>query len=93
MGFGFNLFFMFIVLPLLTIVLILWLIKPKKILLKIIGWVFMGVFSLIAISGILRTLTGKKVLSKKDYYGKYIIDRNIIPGNRLTGNTTISDLR
>jgi len=82
MGFGFTLFCIFILFPLLALLFILWLISPKKIFIKTIGWIFIVVFSLIVVSGITRTLTAKKVLSKDDYYGTYVIDRDIIPGKQ-----------
>ncbi len=82
MGFGFTLFCIFILFPLLALLFILWLINPKKIFIKTIGWILIAVFSLIVVSGITRILTAKKVLSKDDYYGTYVIDRDIIPGKQ-----------
>lgn len=82
MGFGFTLLFIVIVVPVVIILFILWLINPKKIFLKSIAWIFISLFSLIALSGILRTLTSKKILSKDDYYGTYVIDKEIIPGKQ-----------
>jgi len=82
MGFGFNLFFILIFLPLTLILLLTWLITKKKIFGKTLGVIFIGLFSLVFISGIMQWLTAKTELKKKDYYGEYIIHRNYFPGKQ-----------
>lgn len=37
---------------------------------------------LIILSGTIQTLTDKKELDKKDYYGQYIVNRNYFPGKQ-----------
>lgn len=82
MGFGFNLFFIFILIPLLVILLLLWLVTQKKIVGKAIAGICIGVLSLIIVSSVLRAVFSKKVLSKDDYFGTYVIDEKIIPGKQ-----------
>ncbi len=69
MGFGFNLFFVFILVPLTGILLVIWLLTRKKIFGKILGLIGLGIFGLVLFSGIIQWLTAKKELKKKDYYG------------------------
>ncbi|MFL9843052.1 hypothetical protein [Flavobacterium rhizosphaerae] len=80
--FFFDLFFLFIVVPVIIILFILWLINPKKIFIKTIFGILIGLFSLIVLSGIFNFLRSKKVLSKDDYYGNYVIDKEIISGKQ-----------
>jgi hypothetical protein len=82
MGFGFTLFFIVIIAPLVVILFVLWLINPKKIFLKSIAWILISLLSLMVLLSILNFLTSKKVLSKDDYYGAYVIDKAIIPGKQ-----------
>jgi hypothetical protein len=71
MGFGFNLFFIFILVPLTGILLIAWLLFKKKWIGKILGFIWLGIFGLALLSGIGQWLTSKTELDKKDYYGEY----------------------
>jgi hypothetical protein len=82
MGFGFNLFFMFILVPLTGIFLMIWLLTRKKIFGQTIGIIWLGIFGLILFSMILQWLTAKTVLKKKDYYGQYIINRDYFKGQQ-----------
>ena len=82
MGFGFNLFFIFILLPLTGILLLIWLFSNKKIFGKTLGVIWFGIFGLIILSIAIQTLTAKKELEKDDYYGEYIIDRYFFPGKQ-----------
>ena len=84
MGFGFNLGFIFIVLPLTGILLVAWLITQNKIFGKAIGFIWLGLIGLVVLSLTIQALTGKKELKKKDYYGQYIIDRDFFPGKQAT---------
>ena len=98
MGFGFNLLFVFVLLPLLVILLIIlllfWAFSKKKIIFgKILGFVGLGIVALYLVSYTLHALAGKKVLKQKDYYGQYIIDRDFFRVKMLTGNMIISGLR
>jgi len=82
MGFGFNLFFIFILVPLTGILLISWLLSRKLIVGKILGIIWFGVFGLMFLSGVTRWLTAKTELDKRDYYGKYVINRNYFKGEQ-----------
>ena len=82
MGFGFNLFFAFILVPLLAILLLLWLVTQKRIIGKAIAAICIGVLSLIIFSSVLHAVFNKKILSKHDYYGTYVIDKEIISGKQ-----------
>ena len=82
MGFGFNLFFVFILVPLTGILLVTWLLTRKKIFGKTLGLIWLGIFGLVFLSGIAQWLTAKTELKKKDYYGEYIVNRNYFPGRQ-----------
>ena len=82
MGFGFNLFLIFILLPLIGIFAILYGLTKKKIFGKSIFYIIIGIFSIMIISGTTQWLRSKKVLTKADYYGEYIIDRNFFKGKQ-----------
>ena len=70
MGFGFNLFVVFFLVPLTVILLLIWLFSKKKLFGKTIGLIWLGIFGLIIFSIIVNWLTSKTELEKKDYYGK-----------------------
>ena len=80
MGFGFNLFFIFILVPLTGILLIAWLLSRKLWIGKILGIIWLGIFGLALLSGIVRWLTSKTELEKNDYYGEYVINRDYFKG-------------
>lgn len=82
MGFGFNLGFIFIVLPLTAILLIIWAITKNKAFGIVLGIIWGGVFGLVILSSIMQTVFSQKVLDKDDYYGEYIIDRTYFPGKQ-----------
>jgi len=82
MGFGFNLFFIFILVPLTGILLIAWLLSRKMLIGKILGIIWLGIFGLIFLSGIAQWLTAKTELDKEDYYGEYVINRDYFKGNQ-----------
>lgn len=82
MGFGFNLGIIFIIIPLIIILSILWIISRKKIFGKSIAIVIIGIASLVLFSSIISILTDKKILEKDDYYGTYIINRSYFPGKQ-----------
>ena len=82
MGFGFNLFFIFILVPLTGILLIAWLLFKKHWIGKILGFIWLGIFGLALLSGIGQWLTSKTELDKKDYYGEYVINRDYFKGEQ-----------
>ncbi|BDD01457.1 hypothetical protein [Persicobacter psychrovividus] len=82
MGFGFNLFFIFILVPLTGILLIAWLLSRKLWIGKILGFIWLGIFGLALLSGIVQWLTSKTELDKDDYYGEYVINRDYFKGEQ-----------
>ncbi|WP_350128027.1 hypothetical protein [Imperialibacter sp.] len=82
MGFGFNLFFILILVPLTGILLIVWLISRKLIVGKILGLIWLGIFGLGTLVTILNWLTSKTELDKDDYYGEYVINRDYFKGEQ-----------
>jgi len=90
MGFGFNLFFIGIVLPLLgffTVNLALaWVLTRKIIYGKMLGvmWASFCMLILVVLIGglLLHTVFSKKILAKSDYYGQYIVDRSYFRGKQ-----------
>ena len=72
MGFGFNLFFIFILLPLTGILLIAWLLSKKVFYGKALGLIWLGFIGLVLLSGIVSlSLIGcinEKRKTKKDYF-------------------------
>jgi hypothetical protein len=82
MGFGFNLFVAFILIPLTGILVVIWLFTKKKIFGKTIAQIWIGIFGLVLLSGIIKSLTAKTELKKKDYYGHYIVNRDYFPGKQ-----------
>jgi len=82
MGFGFNLFFILILVPLTGILLVAWLLSRKLLIGKIIGFIWLGVFGLVLLAGITREVTSKTELEKDDYYGEYVVNREYFPGEQ-----------
>jgi len=82
MGFGFNLFFIFILVPLTGILLIAWLLSRKLWIGKVLGIIWLGIFGLALLSGIAQWLTSKTELDKDDYYGEYVINRDYFKGEQ-----------
>lgn len=83
MGFGFNLFFVFILVPLTGILLVIWLVTRKKIFGKTVGLIWLGISGLGLLSGTVQLLlTAKTELKKKDYYGQYIVNRDYFSGKQ-----------
>ena len=82
MGFGFNLGMILIILPITGILLLIWLISKKA----IFGKIVLGIWSLIVLLVIVGSFSNrvlkKKELSKSDYYGEYIIDRDYFSGKQ-----------
>jgi hypothetical protein len=82
MGFGFNLFFIFILVPLTGILLIAWLLSRKLLIGKILGYIWLGIFGLIFLAGLTREVTSKTELEKDDYYGEYVVNRDYFEGKQ-----------
>ncbi|MBC5836303.1 hypothetical protein [Flavobacterium muglaense] len=82
MGFGFNLFFILIVIPLTAILLLAWGLSRKKVYGKTIGIIWIVIIGIIFIASTTTALTSKTKLNKKDYYGHYCIDRDYFPGKQ-----------
>jgi energy-coupling factor transporter transmembrane protein EcfT len=86
MGFGFNLLFVFVILPAVAILTLLFIIAwfgtKRSIYLKILGLMWFSIFGFFIFIVIVQWLTSKTELEKKDYYGKYIVDRNFFPGRQ-----------
>jgi hypothetical protein len=82
MGFGFNLFVVFILFPLTVILLLIWLFSGKKLFGKTIGLIWLGIIGLVVFSMTINWLTSKTELEKKDYYGQYIVNRDFFPGKQ-----------
>lgn len=82
MGFGFNLAFMFIILPLCCLLLIVWLLSRKIIIGKILTLFIGAIIALALLSSFLRYFTSPVKLKKEDYYGTYVIDRDFYPGEQ-----------
>lgn len=82
MGFGFVGFFIFILVPLTGILMLAWFFTRDNLIGKILGFVWLGVFGLILLFGVLRWLTSKTVLDKHDYYGEYVINREYFAGEQ-----------
>lgn len=81
MGFGFNLAFIFIIIPALALLFTIWL-TGKKIANKLILYIIAGIIGLVLVLEIVQLFTSKTVLDKNDYYGNYIIDRSYFPGEQ-----------
>jgi hypothetical protein len=80
MGFGFNLVFIFFLIPVTGILLIVWLISRQQIVGKLIGLMWLGVIAIVMLSFIVQWLTSKTKLTKSDYYGEYIVNLEYFKG-------------
>ncbi len=82
MGFGFSLLVLFILLPATAILLLLWMLSGRKEFGGALGLIWGGILALVLLSVILRPFTTQKKLSKKDFYGNYVVDRDFFPGRQ-----------
>lgn len=82
MGFFFNLFVMFILLPMTTILGINWLKSRKKLFGILLAFVWFPIFGLLLLVGVVRIFTEKKILDRHDIYGEYMIDRTKFAGSQ-----------
>lgn len=76
------LFWLVILTPLTGILLLAWWGTNNKIYGKILGYLYLCLFGLFILVTIIRFLTDKTELEKKDYYGEYIINRDYFPGKQ-----------
>lgn len=82
MGFGFNLMFIFVLLPVSGVLFFLWITSQKKIFVQILGLIWLGVIGLIALVSILEMLSNENGIKKSKIYGQYVIDRTKFPGKQ-----------
>jgi len=86
MGFGFNLFIVFIFFPMMVILTItigiIWLVTKRKLFGIILACIWLPVIALILIMSIVHFFTVKKRIKVDDIYGEYIIDRSKFPGKQ-----------
>lgn len=82
MGFGFNLFFVLVLLPLTAILALIWLVSRKAFIGKLLAFVWLGLLGLSALFAALHWITSKTILDKEDYYGEYVINREYFPGEQ-----------
>lgn len=82
MGFGFNLLFVFFLLPFTVAGLIVWLFTKRKLLIIAIVVTWLGITVLMLLAMLIQFLTSKTILAKEDYYGNYVVDRDYFPGKQ-----------
>jgi len=82
MGFLFNLLIIFLVIPVIGILLVVWIVSKRKIFGQTIAVIIIGITAMIVLFSILQFLTSKKVLDKDDYYGSYVVDKRYFPGKQ-----------
>ena len=68
--------------PLTILLLLIWAITRKKVIGKILGYFWMGLFGLFLLGTAIKLLTDKKELKRKNYYGKYVINRDYFKGKQ-----------
>ncbi|WP_316843098.1 hypothetical protein [Pedobacter psychrodurus] len=82
MGFGFNLFFAFLLTPLSIILFVFYLVKGNKYAIRILAGLWIFTIGIVFLSYTIRFLTSKKKLKKHDFYGTYVIDRSYFKGRQ-----------
>lgn len=82
MGFGFNLFFVLILLPLTGILLLFWILSRLKVFGMFLGIIWLAVAALVLFVTIINWITSPRDLDKEDYYGSYIINRAFFKGKQ-----------
>jgi len=82
MGFGFGLLVVFVLFPLTTILLLVWLFSRKLIVGKILAVLWIGIFSFIGIVVLINWWNEKIVLDHQDYYGSYVIKKEFFKGKQ-----------
>jgi hypothetical protein len=82
MGFGFNLFFVFVLIPLIIVLAVLSIVFKVKVFSKSILIICLGIVGLVLFSSVVQWLTAKTILEKDDYYGEYIVNRSYFAGKQ-----------
>ena len=82
MGFGFNLFFVLVLLPGTVILLIFWITTGLKIFGYITGVLWACVIALFILVKVYSLFFDKKDFKREDIYGKYRIDKTKFPGRQ-----------
>jgi hypothetical protein len=82
MGFGFNLFFAFLLAPLSIILFVFYLVKGNKYAIRILAGLWSFIIGIVLLSYTFRFFTSKKKLNKHDFYGTYVIDRSYFKGKQ-----------
>lgn len=80
MGFGFNLLFIFVLMPLTIILLVGCLLTRKVLYGKVLGFIWLLILILMVFSFLINAITEKKKLRRKDFTGGYIVDRSFFSG-------------
>ena len=68
--------------PLTILLLLIWAITRKKVIGKILGYFWIGLFGLFLLGTIIKLFTEQKKLKRKNYYGKYVINRDYFKGKQ-----------
>ncbi len=82
MGFGFNLLFGSIIIPVTGILLLIWVITRMKIFGIILAFVWISVVAITLVSIIAQKFNAKILLEKSDFYGSYTIDKTFFKGKQ-----------
>lgn len=82
MGFGFNLLFILVLLPVSGILLVLWLGSRKRIFGSALAGLWIVIITVIFIASLVQRYHQKTILSRNDYNGEYVIDRNRYSGRQ-----------
>ena len=64
--------------PLTIILIVIWAITRKKIVGKILGYFWLGLFGLFCLGVVIKLLTDQIVIDKVYYYGEYIVNRDYL---------------
>jgi len=75
-------FLLFVIAPLTGVLLLVWWGTNNNIYGKIAAFIWIGLFALFALGTIVHLLTDKTNLTKKDYYGQYVVNRDYFPGRQ-----------
>ena len=75
-------FLILFIFPLTIILSVIWAVTRKKIVGKILGYFWLGLFGFLCLGIIIKLLTDKKELDKEDYYGEYIVNRDYFHGRQ-----------
>ncbi|WP_298153809.1 hypothetical protein [Flavobacterium sp.] len=82
MGFGFNLLFILVILPLSAVALMIWLFTRNKKWLKTMGAIWFFIVLAVFLVSLLQFVSSKTVPGIDDIRGKYVVDRRFFPGKQ-----------